>query len=516
MPKHTKFTNNPLTGQLEKTTTEATTSISIGIGQSTPPSERSTTTSHRGGNHNRRGGSPRGGRVATHQYTDRLSFNDGKNRKIDDNAMIDENDDQKQTRPSWGKRRVSTSQTNMSLAENEFSSALFSIKVGLKENVVMSPFSIFICFLNCMVGTNNESLTEIIDGLFLSKSYDSVGNFNTLKEKFENWKKTELEKYTNMIKILIQTNDTLSIANRIYLQETVQIKEPFLQELESKFDSQAERVDFMNKPSAQVRLINKWVEDKTRKYIRDLLSDTDINRQTIMVLVNAIYFNGKWKYQFKNRSTFKKSFRTISNPSGGDKCDMMHMSSDKKFCYANLDEYQLLQLPYSDEDYCMTFIKPNENVTLNEETENDFNQWIIEKLQDITQLQPNTFVKVDRIEIPKFKFQATLPNLVQSFSEDPFNIKNIFSSQADFSSMLANSNDQVHISNVIHKAFIQVDESGTVAAAATAMGGRGGGRVMKKFTPSYQFIADRPFVFILQHLPTNTILFTGKINEMTN
>ena len=192
---------------------------------------------------------------------------------------------------------------------------------------------------------------------------------------------------------------------------------------------------------------------------------------------------------------------------------MMKITSTR-FPYSEDQDYKWIQLPYKNEDYCMTFVIPDNHIEVNEETEKEFDNWICEKVKDMRNLKLSHKVEMNRVTIPKFKIEYTNEDLGDVLQSNPFNIKLAFENGiADFTGMVDKEVDQLSISKVVHKSFVEVDENGTKAAAATAVviRGRGGGRTVKK---EKEFDADRPFVFILHHLPSNTILFTGKINKL--
>ncbi|EFC39288.1 predicted protein [Naegleria gruberi] len=404
-------------------------------------------------------------------------------------------------------------QNNMLLAQNEFSSALFGqfVQENGNGNLIISPFSIYIAMMNCMLGTGGETLREMIDGLFLRESFNSCKMENAV-EQFQKWKESELKQYSGMIKNIVQNESVLSIANRIYLEKSLGVKNEFINELVDQFDSQTQLANFKGMANIEVKNINAWVASNTKNNIKNLISKLDSD--TLMVIVNAIYFNGKWKHQFNKNRTIEKSFNTLN---GECNCQMMSLEDCKsKFLYEEMDDYQILQLPYTDEEYCMTFIKPNDDLEIDEENETEFNKWLQSKLTDISRLNPSESVKMNRIQIPKFKFEKQFDNIIPTIAKKPFEINRLFSpTNADFSNMLSNPQvDGVCVSQIIHKACIQVDESGTVASAATAVACKRKRRAASEEV--YEFIADRPFAFILHHVPTQSVLFVGKINEITS
>ena len=241
------------------------------------------------------------------------------------------------------------------------------------------------------------------------------------------------------------------------------------------------------------------MEDQTRGKIRDLLPGGSIGPLSLMVLVNAIYFKGKWLKPFKAYSTRKSVFNLTKS-----KQVTVHMMNGKERVNYVLDDvtgYSAVELPYRDGNIAMVFILPKEIDGLKS----------IEKQIDVKFMAnvSNALKQAEKPEvilgIPKFKMETQYlleKDLSRLGIVDMFDVNT-----ADFSVMLPSQPD-AFISDAIHKAFVEVDEEGTEAAAATAMSMKAG----CAFNPERPkvFIADHPFMFMIRHTRSDTVLFMGR------
>ena len=253
-------------------------------------------------------------------------------------------------------------------------------------------------------------------------------------------------------------------------------------------------------PEEAARIINEWVENKTNNLIKNLVPVDAIDPfLTKLILTNAIYFKGVWQIQFEEVNTTLRDFTLFSGET--TQVDTMELiGTMDKFNYTETDELQILELPYDAGDISMMILLPKEEVNLTDviSTLNieDFLTWI----------ESTNETELD-IYLPKFKFETSynLNDYLYSLG-----IKDAFTYAADFSGI--DGKQDLLISDVLHKAFIEVNEEGTEAAAATAVvmnlkaiDGDGNSRIV--------FDADRPFIFTIHHSETNTILFMGKMDD---
>ncbi|XP_077365839.1 serpin peptidase inhibitor, clade B (ovalbumin), member 1, like 3 [Festucalex cinctus] len=290
----------------------------------------------------------------------------------------------------------------------------------------------------------------------------------------------------------------LSIANRLYGEQSYPFVEDFLKDTRTHYKAELETVDFIRNFEVARLSINKWVESETQGKIKDVLARGVLDSLTRLVLVNAIYFKGNWNKKFKESDTRDAQFRLNKNATKPVK--MMHQKA--KFHLAFIPEIncQILEMPYIGKELSMLIFLPNDI---------EDNSTGLSKIEK--NLNYNNFVewtradKMDEIEVrvglPRFKMEENydMKNVLMSMGMvDAFDM-----SKSDFSGM-SPAND-LTLSKVIHKAFIEVNEEGTEAAAATAA------IVMLRcalITPT--FIADHPFFFFIRHNPTLTVLFAGR------
>uniref|UniRef100_A0A670Z1T6 Serpin family B member 1 n=1 Tax=Pseudonaja textilis TaxID=8673 RepID=A0A670Z1T6_PSETE len=290
----------------------------------------------------------------------------------------------------------------------------------------------------------------------------------------------------------------LKLANRLYGEKTFNFLSDFLTNTQNLYGSELSKVDFSNAPDKAKEEINQWVEQQTEGKIPDLLSEGSINEMTKLVLVNAVYFKGSWAKAFQEKDTEDKPFRL--NKTEKKNVKMMFMKEKLPFGYIPECHCRVLELPYKGEDLSMIILLPDDiedNSTGLEQLEQ---QLTLEKLQEWNQ---NMISEVDvYVHLPKFQLEENYDlksyfaalGLVDMFDSDKANLSGMSGAQG------------LHVSKIVHKSFLEVNEEGTEAAAATAA------TITNTFSLPMEenFIADHPFVFFIRHNPTNTILFLGR------
>jgi serpin B len=295
----------------------------------------------------------------------------------------------------------------------------------------------------------------------------------------------------------------LRVADALWAQRDYVFRDDFLKLTKRDYGAGFNPVDFKGAPEAARLTINQWVEQKTDNKIANLLQPGVLNSMTKMVLTNAIYFKGDWQTPFEKAWTEEDDFHL--SPARNVKAPLMHLSEG--FDYFDSGTFQVLEIPYESGDLSMIVFLPREigGLPALEEslTASQMKQWL-------AQLHP---VPEVILTLPKFKMtrqfslEGTLGamGMPQAFDANA----------ADFSGMTGNR--ELFISAVIHKAYINVDEKGTEAAAATAV-------VMEKATampPRFQpppppvFRADHPFIFLIRDNHSGGILFMGRVNDPT-
>uniref|UniRef100_A0A8C1SQ82 Serpin B6 n=1 Tax=Cyprinus carpio TaxID=7962 RepID=A0A8C1SQ82_CYPCA len=290
----------------------------------------------------------------------------------------------------------------------------------------------------------------------------------------------------------------LSLANRLYGEQSYQFVEKFLNDGKRYYEAGLEEVDFkMNSDAARVD-INSWVEKNTQGKIKDLLPQGSIDEMTRLVLVNAIYFKGNWEAKFRKKATRDGQFKL--NKTQTKPVKMMYQKPE--FPLASIPEMnsQVLELPYVGKNVSMLIILPNEIQDETTGLQKLEKALTYEKLMEWTRPEIMHQQEVE-VSLPRFKMEETydMKSLLISMG-----MEDVFNEQKVNLSGMSPSNDLV-LTKVIHKAFVEVNEEGTEAAAAT-------GIVARPCCLSIPqvFNADHPFLFFIRHNPTKSILFYGR------
>uniref|UniRef100_A0A8D0H639 Serpin family I member 2 n=1 Tax=Sphenodon punctatus TaxID=8508 RepID=A0A8D0H639_SPHPU len=281
---------------------------------------------------------------------------------------------------------------------------------------------------------------------------------------------------------------TFNLANALYLQEGFIVKEQYLHSNEKFFQIAVKLVNFQD-TKACAEAISTWVENKTDGKINSFASSEEFGPLTRLVLVNAIYFKGYWKQKFRPEATHLSAF--TKRDGSITKISMMHLQLRTKFGFFSDNDvsYQVLELPYKGEEFSLVLILPAEDVAIEK----------VEKL--ITAQLINTWfaaIQEEDVEVslPRFKIEqkVDLKKALRSL-----NVTEIFSSGCDLSGITESSD--VHVSNAVQQVCIEVNEDGSEAAVSTGM------QVAAIMSMSHnQFLANRPFLFILKHNPTGKVL----------
>lgn len=369
-------------------------------------------------------------------------------------------------------------------SSNEFTFQMYKQLIDSDENVFFSPYSISIALGMAFEGARGQTATEMVQVLDFPE--DDQARWGMVKSL-----QSQLNKDG--------TTYELSTANAYWLKQGRNIDADYKNVIESCYLAHGQELDFVGDPAGSVDTINDWVEKETNEKINDLLSPSDINVLTYLILTNAIYFKSDWKYQFDESATNEMNFYNSS--SGETMTDMMHMCDEsKKLNYASNSDTQLLQLPYKDEELSMYIMLPKENDIASLESKLDHTY-----LNDLKDKISGEWVD---LYLPKFKFEQKYRLADKLIS---MGMPTAFGMGADFSGIT--SETELYIDKVIHQSFVEVNEEGTEAAAATAvvMQEKGGGG--SSSPQPIEFKADHPFIFFIQHKETGQILFMGKVED---
>jgi serpin B len=295
------------------------------------------------------------------------------------------------------------------------------------------------------------------------------------------------------------TSATLRVANRVYAERTATPEPAYVALTRDAYQAPIEFVDFIESYEPVRLQINDWVADTTVDRIRDLLPPDSLNSRTRFVLVNAIYFKGDWARQFDPEDTQSQLFLLAE----GDEVDVQMMNLKHTFGYAEREDgWKILDMPYLNDELSMVWLLPKQRGGL-AELEADLSA---DLLQDLRRHTRRTEVEV---AIPRFKMEP--PALSMKSPLMQLGMMKAFDPDADFTG-IADLPDGLYISEVFHKAFIEVNEEGSEAAAATAIVMETKMAIMPEALPP-RFIADHPFIFALIDNRTQVILFMGRVSD---
>ena len=352
------------------------------------------------------------------------------------------------------------------------------------QNLFYSPSSLSIALaMTCMGARGNtaEQLNKALhwEGLSQDKLHDHEREFLFALQE-SNTKGNEL-----------------AAANRLFVQKDFPLKQGFVEGTKKFYDAEIASVDYQKDAEGATREVNKWVEEKTEQKIKNLIAQGVFNGRTRLTLVNAIYFKGFWKNQFDKEATYDQKFFVSTRDEIQVK--MMHLESSFKLHIAQT--YQVLEMPYKGNELSMIILLPHEVdglVKLEEDLTYD-------KLQSAIESVSEKFQREVKVSLPRFKLtqQFLLKNILAKMGA-----KDMFSEfDADFTGITPGP-EKLYVSHVIHRAFVEVNEKGTEAAAATAVDAMDN-CAMPLNNPV--FCADHPFLFIIYHKKSNAILFMGRM-----
>ena len=353
--------------------------------------------------------------------------------------------------------------------------------IKTNQNIFFSPFSISTALAMTYAGANGGTAAEMAKAM----------HFGANEPDFH----YAYGSYLNALEDNAKGNIQLRIANRLWGEKSYKLKPDFVTLNKRAYDSPLQPMDFIGKPEKSRTTINNWVADKTEDRIKNLLSEGTISSDTRLVLTNAIYFKGDWLYQFKKKKTKTKKFYLTN----GNKVNAPFMHFKGAFDFYRGTNYKMIKLPYKGGKQSMVVVLPHEDVSIAE----------VEKQINNSSFEQLNYNYKPEVELALPKFKITQPLSLNRYLQD-LGINIAFTEQADFSNMT--DGQSLMISDVIHKAFIEINEEGTEAAAATAVVMVITSTISQEIKPE-EFKADRPFLFYIIDNQTQAILFMGRIME---
>ena len=371
---------------------------------------------------------------------------------------------------------------------NAFALDIYQTLSAQDGNLILSPFSISLALVMTYAGARGETESQMADTLHFDLPQGQLHPaFNALDQDLA---------ARGEVKSDEEKPFQLNIANAVWAEQTYPFLQEFLDVIASNYGAGIRLANFVNQFESVRIEINDWVFDQTEEKIKDLLPEGVLSSDTRMVLVNAIYFKADWLSQFDAADTFEAPFHLLD----GTEVSANMMNQATFMPYYQGDGFQAVELPYAGDTAAMDILVPDEGNFEAFESSLDgdlFNE-------TINGLQPASL----QLSLPKFTFESSFSlsdalksmGMLDAFDPDI----------ANFSGM-TEKND-LFISDVIHKAFVAVDEEGTEAAAATAVIMDVTSAMMSDIT----LTIDRPFIFIIRDKPSGQILFIGRVLNPLN
>jgi serpin B len=365
---------------------------------------------------------------------------------------------------------------------NTFAVDLYGALRMQDGNLIYSPYSISLALAMTYAGARGETESQMAQALHFLPQDQIHPAFNALDLQLAERGKAQSKEEAPL---------QLHIANAVWAEQTYPFLKTFLDTIALHYGAGIRLADFINQHGVVRKEINDWVSDQTEEKIKDLIPEGMLSPDTRMALVNAIYFKADWLHAFDANSTQDAPFHLLD----GSVVTVPTMHQDAFIPYAKGDGWQAIELAYQGETAAMDIIVPDEGRF--EEFESSLDNETTSAI--LAGLQPTSVM----LALPKFEFESAVglrDQLTALGMQDAFD-----PDVADFSGMT--ERNDLYISDVIHKAFVAVDEKGTEAAAATA--------VIMDTTSAPMFDVtlsiDRPFIFLIRDVPTGQILFLGRV-----
>lgn len=365
---------------------------------------------------------------------------------------------------------------------NNFANSLYAEVAPREGNFIVSPVSVAASLHLALAGAEGRTLSGINRAVWARRDRPDL-----------------LEASGEMLRAITASEGVdVAIANRLWIDESwvERLLPTYREAVQANFGAAIGSADFVNAAEPSRDAMNAWVAQHTRERVPELLPEGIITSLTRMVIINAVYFNGAWATPFDPAATAPGDF---DGPNGNIRVDYMHRAGE--MLYADNETFWAVRLPYAGGAFEMVVVvpKPGPNGR-------SVGMAPIGSLH--TAAESAVMTQVDAY-IPSFTFRwnsSLKESLIALGMEDAFE------QSADFSSMFdLTDTDGLYVADVVHEAFIEVDEAGTEAAAATAvvMATRGAARPVERV----EFRADRQFYFAIRHLETGAFLFFGRVDD---
>lgn len=353
------------------------------------------------------------------------------------------------------------------------------VQTGGAANIFYSPFSIAAALSMTLAGARDRTAKQVERTMHLEG--DAVHkHFADIFSKIDGY----------------APDVTLQVANRLYSEQSFSVLPAYTSLLKEFYNTTMKSVDFRKDPDASRLEVNAWVEGVTHSKIKDLLPPGSVDSDTVLVIVNAIYFKGLWSFQFNPKATSPEDFHEAK----GKSKTVSMMYKQAKFRMSHCDEHKVsvLEIPYKGNKTSMVILLPDDVDGIST-LEDSLTVATFRKILD--GLEGETLVD---LRLPRFKLEQTT-NLKQTLMA--MGIHDLFTSSADLSGM--SGDKSLEISAAVHKAFVEVNEEGTEAAAASAFVANA--RCAMYGVP---FNVDHPFLFVIRSHDPDIILFMGSVRQV--
>jgi serpin B len=377
------------------------------------------------------------------------------------------------------KAAIDPNQQTVVAGNNKFALELYGKLESQQGNLFLSPYSISTALAMTSAGAKDQTEKQMADALC----------FGPMKsEQFH-------KSFGEIIRQLNASGEKggyqLIVANALWGQKDYKFLPEFLTLVRTNYDGDLQQVDFAAQAEAARKTINAWVENKTKDKIKELIKPGMLDSMTRLVLTNAIYFKGKWAAQFKPEQTQEAPFTLL----GGQNINALMMNQIGKFGYMETNDIQILEMPYVNNDLSMVILLPKKIDGIKELEKELMPDNLTNWLAGLRKREVDVFM-------PRFKMTSEF-SLAETLGS--MGMSDAFTGKADFSGMTGNRD--LFISAVVHKAYVEVNEEGTEAAAATG--------VTMQLTsmprPPAVFKADHPFIFLIRDNQMGSILFLGRV-----
>lgn len=377
----------------------------------------------------------------------------------------------------------------LSSGNTDFAVRLYQELRKEEGNLFLSPYSISSALAMTYAGARGSTEKDMARTLGFTLPQDRLHPaFNALDHELA--KRSEPVKIASTYEV---DGAQLNVANSLWGQAGHTFRPEYLDLLALNYGAEMHVVDFANGADAARGAINRWVKDASEGNIKDIAPGGSLNSRTRLVLVNAIYFSAKWEDPFPKHQTKRGSFYLLD----GGTIKVPMMAQDEPFPYATGPDFQVFELPYVGRQLAMGILMPDAGKFREVERALDAGQ-----LNAIVRSLDSTYLD---LKMPSFDFESEFA-MHDTLSD--MGMRKAFGG-ADFSGM--DGGRDLELSEVLHKAFVKVDERGTEAGAATSVFAE----IISNPLYPIEVTVDRPFIFWIRDIPTGTILFLGRVLNPT-